>query len=288
VRGGAAGDLLLVAAGLGAGTINGVAGGGTLVSFPALLALGVPALQANVTSTLGIWPGYLGGVAGFRDEIQQQRSSAWLLVPAAVGAAAGGVLLLTTPSSLFRAMAPYLVLAACVLFALQPLAVRLAKARRAAREAGAGAGDAAAAAGAGAGDAAAATSAGAGDAAAAAGAPGGSRLAVGAGTALGSVYGGYFGAGLGVVLLALLGWLMPDDLVRTNGLRAAISLVVNTAAALVFLVAAHVAWAAAGLLAGASLVGGYLGARLARRLPPVVFRVVVVSLGLVTAIRLLV
>jgi hypothetical protein len=104
----------------------------------------------------------------------------------------------------------------------------------------------------------------------------------------GAVYGGYFGAGLGVILLALLGLTLPEDLVQTNGLRAVLPLMVNTAAAVVFLIAAHVAWDDAGLLAGSSLVGGYFGARVARRLPPLVFRLLVVGLGLATAVRLLV
>jgi uncharacterized membrane protein YfcA len=242
--------LLLVAAGLGAGTINGVAGGGTLVSFPALLAVGVPAIQANVTSTIGIWPSYLGGVAGFRAEIREQRESRWLIWPAGAGALAGAVLLLTTPASLFKSMAPYLVLAACGLFAAQPL-VAARVSRTAEHDTPR------------------------------------SRTIAAVGTLLGAVYGGYFGAGLGVILLALLGVTLPDDLVRTNGLRAMLSLAVNTVAALVFVIAAHVVWRDAGLLVGSSLVGGYLGARLARRLPPVVFRVVVLTLGLATSIRLL-
>jgi len=244
--------VLLLAAGLGAGTVNGVAGGGTLVSFPALLATGLPALQANVTSTVGIWPGYLGGVAGFRSEVRAQPRDrlAALSGAAVVGAVAGSVLLLVTPVAAFKLLAPYLVLGACLLFAVQPLISRRMKERLTA-DAG-----------------------------------GHLRLAA-VGTALGSVYGGYFGAGLGVVLLALLGLTVPDDLVRTNGLRAVLSLVVNCVAAVVFLLAAHVAWSDAGLLAGSSLVGGYFGARLARHLPPVVFRVLVVLLGLVTAARLL-
>jgi uncharacterized membrane protein YfcA len=240
-----AGDVvLLLAAGLGAGTVNGVAGGGTLVSFPALLATGMPALQANVTSTAGIWPGYLGGVAGFGSEVREQpRRRLGLLSGAAMaGAVIGSVLLLVTPAGAFKTLAPYLVLAACVLFAVQPLISRRVTA------------------------------------------PLGIAAA---GTFLGSVYGGYFGAGLGVMLLALLALTVPDDLVRTNGLRAVLSLVVNLVAAAVFLVAAHVAWADAGLLAGSSLIGGYFGARLARRLPPMVFRVLVVALGLVTSARLL-
>ncbi len=244
--------LLLVLAGLGAGTVNGVAGGGTLVSFPALLAVGVPALQANVTSTLGIWPGYLGGVAGFRSEVRQQPARRLLTLSsvALVGATGGGILLLLTPSSAFKAVVPYLVLAASGLFAVQP--VLTARLRRKGRASGEG-----------------------------------SLPLAAAGTLLGSVYGGYFGAGLGVILFALLALTLPDDLVRTNGLRAVLSLTVNTAAAVVFLVAAHVAWGDAGLLAGSSLVGGYAGARLARRLPPLVFRVLVIALGLLTAGRLL-
>lgn len=244
--------LLLIAAGLGAGTVNGVAGGGTLVSFPALLATGLPALQANVTSTLGIWPGYLGGVAGFRSEVREQprRRIAVLSGAALVGAAGGSVLLLVTPGSAFRALAPYLILSACLLFVVQPVVAGWVKRRLSSLADG--------------------------------------HLGLAAtGTLLGAVYGGYFGAGLGVILLALLGLTIPEELVRTNGLRAVLSLVVNTAAALVFLVAAHIAWEDAGLLAGTSLIGGYFGARVARRLPPVVFRILVVCLGLVTAGRLL-
>ncbi len=124
--------LLLVAAGLGAGTVNGVAGGGTLVSFPALLAVGLPALPANVTSTVGICPGYLGGVAGFRAEVRSQPRRCLLLsVPALAGAVAGSILLLVTPQSAFRSLVPYLVLVACALFAAQPFV-----ARRLARRAG--------------------------------------------------------------------------------------------------------------------------------------------------------
>jgi uncharacterized membrane protein YfcA len=246
------GDIaLLIAAGFGAGTVNGVAGGGTLVSFPALLAVGLPALQANVTSTIGICPGYLGGVAGFRTEVKDQpRARLALTIPAVVGAVLGGILLLVTPGSDFKALAPYLVLAACALFVVQPVVGRWLKAR-------------------------------------VTGAERGHLRVAAAGTLLGSVYGGYFGAGLGVILLALLGLTLPDDLVRTNGLRAVLSLVVNLAVAIVFLAAAHVAWPDAALLAGSSLVGGYLGARAARRLPTAVFRALVVTLGLVTAARLL-
>lgn len=243
---------LLVVAGLVGGTVNGAAGGGTLVSFPALLAVGLPALRANMTSTVGIWPGYLGGVAGFRREVTAQSDRVrGLALPALVGATAGSILLFTTPESEFSAIVPYLVLAACLLFALQPLLAR-ALSRRS--EEGEGRLR---------------------------------RLGAAGGTLVASVYGGYFGAGLGVVFLAILGFVLPDDLVRTNGLRSMLSLLVNTAAALVFVVHGDLAWGDAGLLASTSLVGGFFGARVARRLPPLVFRLLVLALGLATAIRLL-
>ncbi len=244
-------------AGLAAGTINGAAGGGTLASFPALLAVGLPALRANMTSTVGIWPGYLGGVAGFRREVNAQRRRSLLLSPAAVlGAVVGSVLLFVTPSKDFSAIVPYLVLAATALFAAQPLVARRVRARAAAAGPGVDR-------------------------------PGWRAPAAQAGTFVGSIYGGYFGAGLGVVFLGLLGLVLPDELVRTNGLRALLSLVVNTAAALVFIAHGDIAWADAGLLAVTSLLGGYLGAHVARKLPPVVFRAIVLALGLTTALKLL-
>lgn len=243
-------------AGLAAGTVNGAAGGGTLVSFPALLATGLPALRANITSTVGILPGYAGSIAGYRAELEEQAARAVpLSASALVGALAGAVLLLTTPAHDFATLAPYLVLAACALFAAQPLVARLARSHATGPEAGP---------------------------------PSRRRLALAhAGTLAGAVYGGYFGAGLGVVLLALLGVVLPDTLMRTNGLRAILSLVVNFAAAAVFLVHGAIAWVDVAVLVPTSLVGGYVGARVARRLPPVAFRVLVIALGLATAGRLL-
>jgi uncharacterized protein len=243
--------LLLIAAGLGAGVVNGAAGGGTLISFPALLAVGYPALTANVTSTVGIWSGYLGGAAGFRNEVRSQRDRLGSLAPTVIaGGVLGGVLLLTTPSNDFKVLAPYLLLFSCLLFAVQPL---LARRLRAAET------------------------------------PAPShRVVLQAGTFLASIYGAYFGAGLGVVLLAVLGLALGDSLIRINGLRTVLALLVHTVAVLVFVIHAHVAWTAAGLMAGAALVGGYIGARIARRIPPVVLRVIILALGLTTAIRLLV
>lgn len=259
----------MAAAGFVAGGINGIAGGGSLVSFPTLLAVGQPALTANVTSTVGIWPGYLGGVFGFRREVADQADRIKNLLPATLaGAVAGSVLLLTTPPGTFEAVTPYLILIACALFAAQPVLAR----RVAARATGDGDG------GNGNGD----------------GGDGGESVrpvahpaAVQAATFVSSIYGAYFGAGLGIVLLAALGILLPDRLVRTNGLRGVLSLLINTVAALIFVVRAPVAWGAAGLLAGASLVGGYTGARFARRIPATALRAVVVAAGLVAAVRLL-
>lgn len=252
---------LVAAAGFAAGGINGIAGGGSLVSFPALLAAGQPALAANVTSTVGIWPGYLGGVLGFRAEIADQAGRIRSLLPVTLaGAGAGAVLLLTTSPAAFEAITPFLILAACALFAVQPVLGRRVAAR-----------------------------AGVEGVAPEEGPPGrpAHRRAAQAGTFVSAVYGAYFGAGLGIVLLAVLGTLIPDRLVRTNGLRGVLSLVINTVAALIFLVGAPVAWEAAGLLAASSLAGGYAGARFSRRVPPVVVRAFVITVGLVAAGRLL-
>jgi uncharacterized protein len=243
---------LLVAAGLGAGVVNGAAGGGTLVSFPALLVVGYPAIIANVTSTVGIWSGYLGGTAGFRVEVLEQRERLRALAFTVIaGAATGGVLLLTTPSHYFTQLAPFLLLFSCGLFAVQPVVTKRLRSRPASTR-------------------------------------NSHHVGLHGGTFLAAVYGAYFGAGLGVVLLAVLSLTIDDALNRINGLRSVLALTVNTVAVLIFVVHAHVAWDAAGLMAVSSLVGGYLGARLARRVPPVVLRTTILGLGLAAATRLLV
>jgi uncharacterized membrane protein YfcA len=244
--------VLLVLGGVGAGIFNGVAGGGSLISFPLLLALGYPALTANITNTVGIWPGYAGSAAGFRNEISGQRDRLAQLSPiAALGGITGAILLLTTSSAEFRTLAPWLVLGASILFALQPLLRR---------------------------------------------ALGGSAHApprtrpvlLAGGTFAASVYGGYFGAGLGVMLLAILGLALPDSIVRTSGLRTALSILVNGVAAVVFLVHRGLAWDSVGLLAAGSLVGGWIGARVALSIPATALRIVVVVVGLATVVKLLV
>jgi len=244
--------VLLLLGGLAAGIFNGVAGGGSLISFPLLLALGYPALTANVTNTVGIWPGYVGGAAGFRHQISGQRERLVRLSPVAVlGGIAGAILLLTTSSAAFKSIAPWLVLAASVLFAAQPLLRRAL-------------------------DGASHTS------------PHTRPVLLSGGMFVASVYGGYFGAGMGVMLLAILGLALPDTIARTSGLRTALSILVNGVAAAVFLIHGGLAWRAVGLLAAGSLVGGWIGAKVALSIPAMALRIVVVAVGLTTVVKLLV
>jgi hypothetical protein len=243
--------LVLVLGGVGAGIFNGVAGGGSLISFPILLGLGYPALTANITNTVGIWPSYLGSAAGFRREIGDQAPRLLRLSPVALaGGTAGALLLLTTSSSTFDAVVPWLVLGAAALFAVQP-ALRRALDRGSVH-------------------------------------PRTRPVLLVAGVFAASVYGGYFGAAMGVMFLAVLGLALPVSLAHTNGLRTVLSMIVNGIAAVVFLLHGGLAWAAAGFLALGSLVGGVAGARLALALPAPALRVVVVAVGVGTAVKLLV
>lgn len=239
--------LLVAAAGFAAGSINAVAGGGSLVSFPALVAAGLPPLAANVTNTVSVWPGYLGSVAAYRDEVLAQRSRAVALGATAVaGGAVGSVILLRAPDAVFEAVVPVLVLLGCTLLAIQP---RVA-ARIAARAA----------------------------------AGGRSRTAdVHLATFAAAVYGAYFGGGLGVILLAVLGIFLTDHLQRTNALKSALSLIINTVALVAFAVFAPVDWGFVAVVAPASLLGGYLGAGFARRLGATTLRWTVIGFGVVVA-----
>lgn len=250
------GDAALIgAAGLLAGTVNAVAGGGTLVSFPALLATGLPAVTANITSSVGLLSGYLGGSVGYRAELADQRDRVRALAPAAaVGGVAGAVLLLMTPADAFRAVVPYLVLLSCALLALQPRLARAMSARRTLQDA------------------------------AAQGTSPGVRI----GVLVAATYGSYFGAGLGVLLLAVLGILLEDHIQRLNAVKGLLSLGVNLVGVSVFVLSGHVAWSAAAVLAVTAYGGGLLGVRIARVLPASVLRTVVVVLGVVVAVVLLI
>jgi uncharacterized membrane protein YfcA len=239
--------VLLGAAGMVAGAVNAVAGGGSLLLFPALVASGYGTLPANVTNSVALWPGYVGGVLGFREELRGQRGRlAGLVLTAVVGAAAGCVLLLSTPDSAFDAVVPFLVLAASLLLALQPRISRLVGEPR----------------------------------------HGTNRKVLYPAVALGAVYGGYFGGALGVILLGVLALTVPDTLRRLNGLKALLSLVVASVTVVAFGLFGPVDWVAVAILAPLTLLGGFLGARLARRLDDRVLRPAVVVFGVVVAVLL--
>ena len=244
--------LAIFGAGLAAGAINTIVGSGSLITFPTLLGLGYTAVVANVSNTVGLVPGSLSGAIGYRRELEGQRSRLGALaVPAAAGGLTGAILLLVLPSSVFRNVVPILILVACGLVVVQPsLSRRLAERSRPAV------------------------------------AHGGPALFVCVYAT--AVYGGYFGAAQGVILIALLAIFLDDDLQRLNAAKNVLTMLVNGVAALVFIVAAHVAWGAAGILAAGAVIGGQVGAKIGRRLPPLVLRAAIVLVGVGVAINLLV
>ena len=244
--------LAIFAAGLAAGTINTIVGSGSLITFPTLLAVGYPAVTANVTNTVGLVPGVVSGSVGYRRELTGQRPRLLVLgVPAVAGGITGAVLLLVLPGSVFRQIVPVLILVACGLVLAQPALSRRLAARRGSEERHGGVGLYA------------------------------SVFATG-------VYGGYFGAAQGVMLIALLAIFLSDDLQRLNGAKNVLALLINGVAAVVFIAVAHVAWGAAGLLAAGSVIGGQVGATVGRRLSPVLLRTVIVVVGVAVSIDLLV
>lgn len=238
-------ELLLVAAvSVAAGLVNAVAGGGTLITFPTLVAMGVPPVAANITNTVALCPGYVGGTLAQSADLKGQRARlVWILPLVFVGGLCGGLLLLVTEARVFRALIPWLILGASLLLAAQgSLRGWLQRSRE---KAGKASHDASAA------------------------------LPV----FLGAVYGGYFGAGLGVIMLAVLGLFLSDSLIRLNALKQAISFSTNVAAALFFLFSGMVVWDAAVVMAVGALLGGVLGGRFARWLDPQVLRWIVVAIG---------
>jgi uncharacterized protein len=240
----------LLLAGLFSGAVNAVAGGGSLLVFPALLAVGFPPLAANVTNSVAQWPGYVGVVAGARHELPGQgRRLALTSAVSVVGSGVGCLLLLVLPGAVFDAVVPVLVLAASALLGLQPWIKRRIGTPDAGRP---------------------------------------DRLAVLLPAVfVAAVYGGYFGGALGVILIATLSLCAGDALRRLNATKAVLSLVIASVTVVVFALAAPVDWRAVALLAPTTLVGGYVGARLARRLPENVLRAAVVVLGVAVGVYLL-
>ena len=245
------GAVATIAAGMGAGALNAVIGSGSLITFPTLVALGYPPVVANVSNNIGLVPGSASSVLGFREELKGQgRRARTLAVASGSGALTGATLLLALPSDVFDAIVPALVLLACALMVLQPRLSAWVAGRRAtdARDVGV--------------------------------APMAIAFAAG-------IYGGYFGAAQGVILLATLAVFVPDELQRSNALKNVLAGVVNTVAALVFIAVADVAWEAVALVAVGAIAGGTLGARYGRRIPATALRAMVVVLGVAVAVRFL-
>ena len=242
-------------AGAAAGTINTVVGSGTLITFPTLLALGVPPVPANVSNTIGLVPGSVSGAIGYRRELRGQLPRLVRLGTASVvGGVTGAVLLLVLPAAAFDAIVPVLIGLGCVLVVLQPR-ISAAMARRAELRGSMP--------------------------------PEHGALWVWVLVFLAGIYGGYFGAAQGVILMAILGVGLQETMQRNNATKNVLALLVNLVAAVVFVFVAEVNWPVAGLIALGAVVGGQIGATVGRRLPPLALRLVIVAVG-VTAITVFV
>lgn len=274
--------------GIAAGTINTVVGSGTLITFPTLLAFNYSPVLANVSNNIGLVPGTLSGALGYRDELSGQRARVIALGTASLcGGLTGAILLLILPADAFKAIIPVLIAIALVMVVAQPWlatwVTRRQQARRARRVArGAPTG---------------APAPGAAPGAAPGPAPG-PLPGAGADAVVGpvlwflvfctGVYGGYFGAAQGVLLIGLLGAAYNDSLQRLNAVKNVLATLVNGIAAVVFVLVSHIAWAAAALIAAGSVLGGLIGARVGRRLPPWALRLVIVCVGGAALVKLLV
>lgn len=246
--------VLIGLAAVAGGMVNALAGGGSLITFPMLTAVGVPAVAANVTNTVALAPGYLGATIAQVNDLRGQTRRLWFLAPASiVGGVIGGILLLNTGERVFRALVPFLILLAAILLAIQG-PVRAWVNRRS------------------------------GKTEQPAGHETWSALPVG----IAAIYGGYFGAGLSVIVLAVLGLVLDDSLTRLNALKQSISFCTNTAAAIFFLFSGQVVWSAALVMAVGALIGGAAGGRLAGRIKPNTLRWTVVTIGVLVALIYLV
>jgi uncharacterized protein len=279
--------LAIFAVGLAAGTINTVVGSGTLITFPTLLAFGYPPVLANVSNNVGLVPGVASGVYGYRSELGGQRRRLIRLGSASVcGGLVGAILLLTLPQSAFKSIVPALIGLAVVMVIVQPRLARWVAGRQRARAAAATPG------GAGADRDGASGSGDGGAGAVAVAAPPAAEEAIGGPVLwvlvfLAGIYGGYFGAAQGVLLIGMLGIALNDSLQRVNAAKNVLAGLVNGLAAVVFILATHVDWGVAGLIAAGSIIGGQVGARIGKRLPPWGLRVVIVCVGTVALIKLL-
>jgi len=286
--------LAIFAVGLAAGTINTVVGSGTLITFPTLLALGYPPVLANVSNNVGLVPGVASGVHGYRAELAGQRRRMIRLGSASVcGGLVGAVLLLVLPAGAFQTIVPVLIGIALVMIIFQPRLARWMAARQVARAAAHGDRPAPGFAPGG-GIEPGGIEPGGGASAVRVAAPVTTRPEVQVGgpvlwvlVFLSGVYGGYFGAAQGVLLIGLMGVAFTDTMQRINAVKNVLAGLVNGVAALVFVAATHVDWGVAGLIACGAIIGGQIGARVGRKLPPWGLRVLIVCVGAAALVKLL-
>ena len=252
---GGAEALTIFVAAVAAGAINAVVGSGSLITFPTLLAFGFPAVIANVSNNVGLVSGNVSGAFGYRRELAGQRGRLVRLgVLAAAGSLAGAILLLSLPASAFTLIVPVLILISCVLVIIQPRLNAWMAARRARRQPGRQAEH---------------------------------SPVLAAGVLASGAYGGYFGAAQGVLVIGLLGSFLDDDLQRVNAAKNVLVAIVNGTAAVVFILFAQVNWIVVLLIASGSTAGGLLGARVGRRLPPLALRILVATIGVIAAVKLI-
>ena len=260
---------LVIVAGIAAGGINAVVGSGTLITFPALVAFGVPPVVSTMSNAVGLIPGNIASSFGYREELRGQWKRILGFVPASLfGSLTGAYLLLHLPEDAFETIVPVLLVVALIMVVGQPYLSRYLKNRSLRRAEAAGVEHRAASVG--------------------------DRLSTGRYIAvllvvfLTAIYGGYFAAAQGIILIALLGLMLPDDLQRLNGLKNVLVLVVNTVSASTYIIVGHdrINWIAVICIAIGSLIGGYFGARIGRRFSPVLLRTVIVILGLVAIWRI--
>ncbi len=241
--------VLYLLAGIAAGISNGIAGGGTFITFPTMMALGVPALQANVSSSVGVLPSYIGGLRRFRHQIAPRMKLIRQLIPASLlGTGLGAALLLWGNPSQFRSVVPWLIGGATLVFAASPWITKKLGAMDHHH-------------------------------------PGRLR-SLHVGIFVVAIYGGYFGAGLGIMLLAVLALTLNDDIHTMQGLRSVLSTLINLVAAIIFICRGHLVMGAVLMLLVGTLLGGWLGTLLIERLSPTTVRVLIVLVGVVTTVRL--
>jgi uncharacterized membrane protein YfcA len=241
----------ILAAAVAAGAINAVVGSGSLITFPTLLAFGIPPVVANISNNIGIVPGNISGVYGYRRELAGQRRRLIRLgIASFAGGLAGAAALLALPARIFGLVVPVLIIGACVLVVVQPKLSAWVAARSPDRAEHGG-------------------------------------ILLLAGVFGAGVYGGYFGAAQGVLLIGLMGVFLTEGMQRINAAKNVLAAIVNATAAIIFAIAAHPDWLVAGLIAAGSSAGGLIGARAGRRLPPAALRILIVVIGVISAVKLI-